>query len=199
MEFLGQHRTGPGHCFFVPQLAAEKFFGPRSPCRRGRHTTESQTGFGHDIAAVGLDLEGGGHRADVHLAALGNFEPLASSRNASRRSARIDRHLKQDFIRLERRLAVAGEKIRHRDRALSARRSQHDIRAQGEQDRRGVADRRSRHQIPPQRGAVADLARAEDPEHLGPHGKIFRDGLAQLRQGHRSADPPAVFLFLEAP
>ena len=76
-EFLAQHRTGSLNGFIVPDLADEKTFRLQRAGRRGCHAAKSESRFGHDVLFVRLDIEGSRHRADVHLAPLGNFEPFA--------------------------------------------------------------------------------------------------------------------------
>ena len=126
------------------------------------------------------------------------MEPFPFARDALRRLGCVDLDLEQDFIRLHRRLAVGEKEVRDRDGAFSARRSEDDVRIKRQQNRRGVADRGSGDKISSDRGAVADLARSENPEHLGPHGEIIRNSLTQLGQRDRSPDLPHLALFLQA-
>ena len=199
LEFLRQNPARLAHRGLAPFFSKQKFLRFPRPRGCGGDSTESQTRRRDPSVRPRLNGKASGHRADVHLAAFGNLEPVTLAEVSFGRRRDRHHHLEQNLILRHRRLAVGQEKVRQRHRPPSARRSQHNLRIEREQHRRGIADRRGRDQIAAQRGAVADLTRAEHPQHLGPHRKIFGDRIAQLRERHRPADPPRAILFLEPP
>ena len=198
LELLGQHTAGAMQGVRVPLFPEQKLFRAKGARRSRRHSAEGEAGGSHRASSVHLHGAGGRHRADIHLAALGDLKPVAFALRTLGRLVGANHHLEQNLITFHRGLAVRDEKIRGRNGALAARRGENDRRVEGEEDGGGVPDRRRRHEIATQGGAVADLARAEDPQHFRPHGKFSRKRFADLRQRHCSADVPYDALFFQA-
>ena len=106
-----------------------------------------------------------------------------------RRGAR-NQYRFEHFPRLQGGLAIRDEKFVDRQRSLARQRGEHDSRVHRQQQRRAVPNRRGRDEIAPHAGAIANLARAEHPQHIAERRELRRHRLFNCRQGRRAADLP---------
>ena len=170
----------------------QRLFRLARPQGHRRHPAVGNPRLADQAGLIDIDAERRRHDTDVELAAFGDFGKIHPPRQPALRTAAGEHDLAHDLAGLQHGLAVGGEEVCQRHRALAPGRDQHDAGIEGQQHRGAVADRRSGDEIAAQRGPVADLAGGKDAQHLCDRGEFATERLLDIGQRGARADMPGL-------
>ena len=186
---LGGAKRGLG-----PGLADQRRLGSRRPLDDAGQTAESQPGLGH-LIALQAQRQAGADCGDVAVEALGQLVGLHHPVRVGQRNG----HRLDELARVQLVLHVVEVEVLQRQITRRVAAAQGEHRAQRDQHRRGVANRRAVGQVAHQRAGVPHWRPCKAPAHFGqgrpqPHQlgpTVFqRDGGADAQLAVGMGDAP---------
>ena len=168
---------------FVPASLLERLLAATCPARNLRHAAAADANA-FDACPVAAQVKAGEHRRDVLVESLRDL--VGAYVRAGLRAWHADRL--DELAGGERGLAIAGVEVLERHGALRIAPAKHDARAQRDQDRHRIADRRSVGDVAAKRPGVADRNRGEARPDFGEHRVLGVERRERIRQRGRGAD-----------
>ncbi len=186
-EIACQRRGGALAGRLVPGLTGERRLALRRALRGRGHPAERDPRRA-DRAALDSDRERGADRRDVLVEALGDLV----GREPQRRRPDRDAHALHEFARLHCRLLVGEIQVLQRQLPARVALAEHDARAEGDQRRHRVADRRAVGDVARERAGVPDRRRSEAAQHLAELRVVLLERRERIGERHRGADVDVV-------
>src|SRR6202162_472471 len=188
-----QQRPNRRDSFGAPQSADERFLDRSRPARNSRYAAVRYPRVLHDSSIIEIHAKTTGHSAYIHLASTRDLVKLTMPHQGV--SGDCDRS--QNLALSQCRLAIAQKKFPQRQTPFAIGRNQNDLRIERQEHRGGITNRRSGHQVTPDRCSIPYLARTKPPQHCCQSGKFTANGIPNPSQRHRTTDPPLLVCRLQ--
>src|SRR5271166_4752398 len=191
-----QQRPNRRDSFGTPQSADERFLDRSRPARNSRYAAVCYPRVLHDSRIIEIHAKTTGHSAYIHLSSTRDLVKLTMPNQPEGVSG--DRDRSQNLALSQCRLAIAQKKFHQRQTPFAIGRNQNDLRIERQEHRGRITDRRSGHQVAPNRCSIPYLARTKPAQHCCQSRKFTAEGIPNPSQSRRTTDPPLLVRRLQS-